>query len=153
MSHHLAQINVGRLLQPLEHAEMAEFVAALEPINAIAEATDGFVWRLTDESGQSSSYVSLPGNDDPLLVVNYSIWRDLESLKQFMYKSGHSSYLRRRREWFEPPTEAVTACWWTPAGTIPGVADAYERLEKLRAGGPSDEGWPLNDPLRIPGPS
>jgi Domain of unknown function (DUF3291) len=149
-AYHLAEINVARLLRPLEHEETAEFVAALEPINAIAERTPGFVWRLTDEEGNSSSYVSLPGVDDPLLIVNYSIWEDLESLRHFMYRSGHSSYLRRRREWFEPPTEPTLACWWTLAGTIPELGEAYQRLQRLRRDGVSPEAWPLTDPQPSP---
>ncbi|MGB3028488.1 MAG: DUF3291 domain-containing protein, partial [Candidatus Microthrix parvicella] len=119
MDHHLAELNVARLREPLDHADTAEFVRVLEPINAVAEATPGFIWRLTDDDGSSSSYVELPGNDDPLLIVNYSIWADLESLKHFMFKSGHASYLRRRREWFQPMDEAATVLWWVPAGTVP----------------------------------
>jgi Domain of unknown function (DUF3291) len=149
---HLAELNIARLLRPLEHEETAEFVAALDPINAIAEGTPGFVWRLTDDEGNSSSYVRLPGVDDPLLIVNYSIWEDLESLRHFMYRSGHSSYLRRRREWFEPSVEASLACWWTPAGTIPDLVEAYRRLQRLRRVGPSPEAWPLTDPQPPPSP-
>ncbi len=150
MEHHLVQLNIGRLNQPLDHPDSAEFVAALGPINALAEATPGFVWRLTDDDGQSSSYVRLPGEDDPLMIVNYSIWADLEALKHFMFKSGHASYLRRRREWFEAADEAVTVCWWAPAGTRPGLDEAYERLLHLRANGPSETGWPLTAPVDPP---
>lgn len=144
MTFHLAQLNVGRLNQPLDHPDTAEFERALGPINALAESSPGFVWRLTDDDGQSSSYVRLPGEDDPLLIVNYSIWEDVESLRQFVFKSGHASYLRRRREWFEKPTEAVTVLWWTPAGTIPTLAEASERLDRLRADGPTAEAMSLN---------
>lgn len=151
---HLAQFNIARLLRPLGHADTAEFVAALEPVNAIAERTPGFVWRLTDDDGNSSSYVPIPGVDDPLLIVNFSVWEDLESLRHFVYRSGHASYLRRRREWFERPSEAFLVCWWTPAGALPdggaAVADAYGRLQGLRRDGPSPEGWPLTDPLPPP---
>jgi hypothetical protein len=149
-THHLAQYNVGRLNHPLDHAETAEFVAALEPINALAEASPGFVWRLQDEAGASSSYVSVEGIDDPLLIVNYSIWTDIDSLKHFMYKSGHASYLRRRREWFQPSSEATMVCWWIPAGTIPDVNEAQRRLDLLRVKGPSAEAWPPNDPHTPP---
>lgn len=145
-THHLAQYNVGRLRRPLDHDETAEFVAALEPINAIAEASPGFVWRLQDDSGASSSFVAVKGIDDPLVVVNYSIWTDLESLQHFMYKSGHASYLRRRTEWFERTSDATAVCWWIPAGTIPHVDEAQRRLERLQADGPSVEGWPLREP-------
>ena len=139
--HHLAQMNVGRLRAPLDHDDTAEFVAALGPINALAEATPGFVWRLEDEDGNSSSYVDLPDNDDPLLIVNYSIWADVESLKHFMYQSGHAIYLRRRGEWFERMAEASSVCFWTPAGEIPTVAEAYDRLHHLREHGPTEHAF------------
>lgn len=144
--HHLAQINVGRLWHPLDAPETAEFVDALDRINALAEASPGFVWRLTGEDGESSSYVAVPGMDHPLDAVNYSIWTDLDSLKAFMYQTDHVSFLRRRTEWFQPLDVAVTACWWIPAGTIPDVGEAYRRLEHLRANGPSPEAWPPTRP-------
>ena len=147
---YLAQFNVARLRRPLDHEESAEFVAVLEPINAIAESTPGFVWRLEDDGGNSSTYISVPGIDDPLIVVNYTVWRDVESFKHYVYKSGHGSYFRRRREWFEPAEEATLVCWWTPAGTIPDVSNAYQRLKRLRADGPSAEGWHLNQPYPRP---
>lgn len=150
MRHHLAQLNVGRLNHPLEHEATAEFVAALDPINALAEASAGFIWRLTDDDGNSSLHVELPGNDDPLLIVNYSIWADLESLKHFMYQSGHGIYLRRRRDWFAAVDEATSVCWWIPAGTVPDIATAYGQLEKLRANGPTPEAFPVGRPFAAP---
>ncbi|MGB8362362.1 MAG: DUF3291 domain-containing protein, partial [Acidimicrobiia bacterium] len=111
MTHHLAQCNIGRVHKPLDAEEMAEFVAALEPINALAESSPGFVWRLKDEDGLSSSYVDIPGNDDPLLLINYSIWVDVESLQHFVNKSGHIAYLRRRMEWFEKSELPTSAAW------------------------------------------
>lgn len=150
MDYHLAQLNVARLRRPLDAEENAEFVAALEPMNAIAEASPGFVWRLIDDTGQSSSFVDVPAIDDPLVIINLSVWRDLESLRHYVYKSGHSSYLRRRQEWFEPTTQPSTVCWWTPVGTVPDVADAYDRLERLRVDGPSADGWSLTRPVPAP---
>ncbi len=150
MGWHLAQINVGRLRAPLDADEMAEFVAALGPVNELAEASDGFVWRLTDEDGASSSYVRIPQVDDPLVAVNYSIWRDLSALKAFVYRSGHAPFLRRRRTWFEAPDEAITACWWVPAGVIPPLAEAYDRLLHLRAHGPTERAWTFTTPFPPP---
>lgn len=144
---HLAQLNIGRLNLTLDDPAMAEFVAALGPINEIAESTPGFVWRLTDDDGQSSSYVPIPGVDDPLIAVNFSVWEGIEPLKHFMYKSGHATYLRRRREWFQPVSEAITVCWWIEAGTTPDLGDAYQRLLHLREHGPSERGWPMNSPV------
>lgn len=150
--HHLAQLNVGRVHRPLDHPDLAEFVASLEPINAIAEASPGFVWRLTDDDGQSSSYVEIPGNDDPLLIVNYSIWEDVASLNHFVNKSGHVAYLRRRREWFEKIAEATSVAWWVPAGEIPSVPEAFERLRHMREHGPTEHAFGLAKPWPKPAP-
>ena len=99
-----------------------------------------------DDEGQSSSYVRLPGDDDPLSVVNMSVWEDIDALKHFMYKSGHAIYLRRRIEWFERSDVATSACWWIPAGDLPTLADAHRRLLHLREHGPTSTGWPINSP-------
>ncbi|MGI9622135.1 MAG: DUF3291 domain-containing protein [Acidimicrobiales bacterium] len=149
--YHLAQFNIGRAHVPLDDEAIAEFVRALGPINELAELSPGFVWRLVDESGQSSSYVEVPEIDDPLMLVNYSIWTDLESLRHFVHKSGHMSYLRRRGEWFEPATEATSVCWWIAEGEIPSVSEAYAALMALRSDGPSQKGWPMNQALDPPG--
>jgi hypothetical protein len=144
---HVAQLNIGRLHHSLDAEETAEFTAALGPINALAEATPGFVWRLVGDDGLSSSYVRLPGEDDPLAIVNMSVWADLDALKHFMYRSGHAMYLRRRREWFEKSDMATSVCWWIPAGEIPDLVDAHRRLLHLREYGPTEVGWPVNDPI------
>ena len=148
--YHLAQLNLGRFRAPLDTAEMAEFVAALEPINQLAEASSGFVWRLTSEDGSSSSFVEVPGTEDPLMAPNLSVWQDLESLEHFMYKSGHGSYLRRRNEWFQKQEGHINVLWWLPAGRLPTLAEAIERLDHLNEHGPSDEGWPLTKPRPAP---
>lgn len=147
---HLAEFNIARLHHPLDGPENAEFVAALDPINALAEASPGFVWRLTDDDGASASYIDIPEIDDPRIIVNYSIWEDLESLRHFVTRSGHSAYLRRRKEWFEPMTEAATVCWWIAEEERPTVSEAMQRLRELQANGPSERGWPLNKPLDPP---
>ena len=119
MSYYLAQLNLGLFVAPLDADEMAEFVAALDPINALAESTPGFVWRLKDDQGGSSSFIDVPDMDNPLWAPNMSIWTDLESLRHFMYQSGHASYLRRRTEWFQVPNQPITVLWWIPEGEIP----------------------------------
>ena len=130
---------------------MAEFVAALQPINAIAEATPGFIWRLEDEDGASASYVDIPGNDDPLLIINYSIWEDVESLEHFMFKSGHMAYLRRRSEWFEKTESPTSVAWWVPAGSIPDVGEAYRKVMQLQEEGPSESAFTVSRPWPRPG--
>ncbi len=149
-SHHLAQLNLGLFRAPLDDAAMAEFAAALDPINAIAEASSGFIWRLKSDDGASSSYVDVPGREDPLWAPNLSVWEDLESLKHFMYKSGHASYLRRRSEWFQKPDGPINVLWWIPAGEVPTLEDAVKRLDYLSDNGPSEYGWPLTRPYPAP---
>jgi hypothetical protein len=145
---HLAELNIARLHRPLDEPDNAEFVAALDAVNLIAERTPGFVWRLQGDDGASSSYVT--AYDDPLLIINLTVWEDLESLRHFTYRSGHGAYLRRRREWFEAPAAAHMVCWWIPAGEVPTVADATARLDRLRAVGPSVGGFLFTDPLPAP---
>jgi hypothetical protein len=140
---HLAQFNIGRIHQPLDHPDIAEFVANLDPVNALAESSPGFVWRLTDDAGLSSSYVQAYA--DPLMLINLSVWEGPEQLRQFVYQSGHTSFLRRRAEWFERSDGPYLVCWWVPAGHVPSVEEAVARLERLRSDGPSDDAFTLRD--------
>jgi hypothetical protein len=149
---HVAQCNVGRVIQPLDHEDMAEFVTALDPINAIAEASPGFVWRLKDNDGQSSSYVDIPGSDDPLLIINYSIWEDMDSLKHFVHRTDHVEYLRRRRKWFEKLDQPTSVAWWVRAGAVPDVGEAYRRVLLLREHGPTTDAFTLARPVPMPAP-
>jgi hypothetical protein len=149
VSYHLAQLNIARLHHPHDHPDTAEFVAALDGINKLAESSPGFVWRLQDEEGRSSSYVA--AYEDPLLVINLSVWEDVESLRDFAYRSDHTPFFRRRREWFELHTEPYLACWWLPAGELPTVEDAVRRLDLLRASGPGPDAFTLAAPLPPPG--
>ncbi len=138
MRWHLAEFNIARLKAPLDDAENAEFVAVLEAVNTIAEVSPGFVWRLTSDDDRSSSYVKV--FDDPLLIVNFSVWTDVDTLKHFTYRSGHGAYFRRRREWFEEGSSRLV-CWWTPRGHIPTVDDAVARLDRLTSLGPTPEAF------------
>jgi hypothetical protein len=147
---HFAQYNIARLRQPLDHPATAEFIAGLDEVNALAESSPGFVWRLTDDAtGLSSSYVR--AYDDPLTIINLSLWETPEHLQDFVYRSMHTSFLRRRREWFEKLDDAYLVCWWIPAEQVPSVGEAVERLERLRRDGVSDDAFTLRD-LR-PAPS
>jgi hypothetical protein len=145
----LAELNVARLHHPLDHPATAEFTAALDDINALADASPGFVWRLKDEAtGLSSSYVR--AGDDPLFIVNLSVWETPEQLHHFVYRTAHTPYLRRRREWFEK-MDVFLACWWVPAGHVPTVDEAMARLDRLRQDGPSDDVFTLRDVRPAPG--
>lgn len=147
--HHLAQLNVGRLRRPLDALESAGFVDGLKPINALADAAPGFVWRLTDEGGQDAT--SIHPNDDDDMIVNLSVWESRQALWDFTYRSDHLEYVRRRREWFQRPTEPIVVLWWVPAGHIPSVEEALARLTRLREAGPSPEAFTFRQPYEPDG--
>ena len=138
---HLAQINVGRLVAPEDSPIVAEFVDALEAVNAIADRAPGFVWR--HQSPKGEGHLSPAGEDDALFVINLSVWESYAELHDFMYRTVHNGFLRRRLQWFEPRSGPVTALWWVPEGEIPTVEHALARLEHLRLHGPTPEAFSL----------
>ena len=138
----LAQLNVARLLAPLDTPQLAEFVAALDPINALADGSPGFVWRLQTEDGDATAVRMF---DDDMLIVNMSVWESREALHAFVYDTDHVAVMRRRREWFARMAETYLALWWIPAGTVPTVPDAQERLVHLREHGPSPRAFTFRD--------
>jgi heme-degrading monooxygenase HmoA len=146
--HELAQVNVARLRAPLDTPQLADFVANLEPVNALADAAPGFVWRLQTEDGNATAVRVL---DDDMLIVNMSVWRSLEALSAFVYGGGHREVMRRRREWFERLADAHVALWWVEVGTRPTVAEAERRLVQLRTHGPTREAFTFRTPFPAPG--
>jgi hypothetical protein len=146
VDHHLAQVNVARALAPLDSPQLADFVENLVPINALADTSSGFVWRLQTEAGDATALRVFDGE----YLVNLSVWESLEALRAFVYRSAHADVLRRRLEWFERPTEAYMALWWIQAGSIPSLADAEERLRTLRAEGPTPGAFTLKEPVDAP---
>ena len=133
---HLAQLNVARLLHPLDHPAIRPFVEALEHINGLADRSPGFVWRLQTESGNATD-VTHPWSTDPFMLVNLSVWESPEDLRQFVYRSSHIEYLARRSEWFEKPEQAHYVLWWALAGHVPSLEEAAERLAHFREHGPT----------------
>jgi hypothetical protein len=133
-SFHLAQLNIARAKAPLDGPELAEFVAALDPVNALADESSGFVWRLQDEDGDATSIRAF---DDDLMIVNMSVWESIEALWRFVYDSGHLEVMRRRREWFTRIASAHMVLWWIEAGAVPSLDEAKLRLEHLGAHGPT----------------
>ncbi|MFC4349904.1 DUF3291 domain-containing protein [Kordiimonas lipolytica] len=129
----LAQLNVGKIKYPKDSPEMADFVSALDHINGLAEQSDGFIWRLKDESGSAMSFSLF--DDDTL--PNLSVWRDRESLFTYVYKTAHTDYLARRKEWFHMPSEGHLVLWWVPKGHRPTIEEAARHLEYLRKNGPT----------------
>lgn len=148
MKYELAQINVGRFRLPADHPANAEFMDALDAVNALAEASDGYVWRLVGD-GNDATDVEVDASD-PNLIANMSVWRDVESLAAFAYRSPeHLAIMRRRREWFEHMT-AYMALWWVPAGHRPTVAEGVEKIAALAANGPSPEAFSFREPFPAP---
>jgi Domain of unknown function (DUF3291) len=132
----LAQINIARLVAPLTDPVMADFVANLAPINALAEASPGFVWRFQTEQGDATA---VRPYDDDRIIINVSVWDDLSSLRDFVSRSAHAVVMKRRREWFERLTDEYIALWWVLAAHRPTVAEAVARIEHLKRHGPSPE--------------
>jgi Domain of unknown function (DUF3291) len=137
-AHHLAQLNIGRLRAPIEDPLIAEFADALDPVNALAERSDGFVWRFQTEEGDATSVRPF---DDDGIIVNFSTWESIEALADFVYRSDHTAFMRRRREWFERFDGVFQVLWWVPAGHRPTVDEAIERLELLRSQGPTAQAF------------
>ncbi|HXU02181.1 MAG TPA: DUF3291 domain-containing protein [Polyangia bacterium] len=143
----LAQVNIMRLRAPLDSPELAPFVAALDPVNALAEQAPGFVWRLKAADGNSTS---LRIFEDDSLIVNMSTWRSLEALTDYAYRSAHVDIMRRRREFAVPIAEAYIALWWVPRGHQPTIAEAEARLRHLRAHGPTAHAFGVRTPFPAP---
>jgi hypothetical protein len=144
--HHLAQVNIARLRAPIDSPVLADFVARLSEINGLAERKPGYVWRLQDESGNATALRPF----EPDVMVNLTVWDSVESLREYVYRSAHLEPMRRRREWFVPFDGPYLALWWIPAGTLPTVAEAGERLDLLRRHGPSPEAFTLREPYPAP---
>ena len=126
MTCHLAQINISRLLAPIDDPKIAEFVAQLEPINGLADKAPGFVWRLQSSSGNATD---IAYSADPFVIVNMSVWNSIEALRDFAYKSEHRKVFRDRPKWFEKMDKPSYCLWWVPLGHIPTVSEGRERLE------------------------
>jgi GNAT superfamily N-acetyltransferase len=133
MSRHLAQLNIARLHHPLDDPRSAEFVDGLPIVNGAGEASPGYIWRLQSETGDATDIRAF---DDPLVIVNLTLWESLDALKAFAYRGVHRDYFRRRGEWFVDGSSR-TALWWLPAGSRPTVDDAKRRLDFIDAFGVS----------------
>jgi hypothetical protein len=146
--YHLAQANIGRFRGPIESDIMEGFRVQLDPINAIADQSPGFIWRLQTEDGNATAIRPYSGDD--LMAINMSVWESLESLQHFVYKSGHVDSLRARKQWFEPLEGPILVMWWIPAGEIPAVTEAQARLAHLKEHGPSPYAFTFRTPFPAP---
>lgn len=135
---HLAQLNIAHAKFALDAPEIKDFMDALDRINSIAEDHEGFIWRLKDESGDATGISAF---EDPKIIVNMSVWRDQESLKNYMFRSEHRDFLKRKKEWFELRGEDTYVLWWIEEGRIPTVEEAIEKLEFLRENGDTEEAF------------
>jgi Domain of unknown function (DUF3291) len=143
-SFQLAQVNIALPLEPLESERLADFVEALDPVNAVADESPGFVWRLQTEDGDATA---VRPYEDRRILINLSVWTDLASLRAYVYRSAHAAVMRRRREWFERFERVYVALWWVPAGHRPPVTEAVERLAHLERHGPSRFAFSFMEPF------
>jgi len=142
----LAQLNIAIMKERLDSPGMAEFVANLDRINALAENSPGFVWRLQTEEGDATALRPMGGET----LVNMSVWKDVDSLNQYVYRTAHVEIMRRRKEWFERMRDAYFVLWWTPKGHRPTIAEAANRLELLRVNGPTPEAFTFRQAFGAP---
>jgi hypothetical protein len=146
---HLAQLNVGIATAPLDSPVMADFMNNLDSINALAESSPGFVWRLKADDGNATSLRPI----DERTMVNMSVWTDAQSLSAFVFRSGHVEFMRRRREWFERMSEAYLVLWWVPEGHLPTTEEAVARLAHLREHGATPRAFNFRQLFPPPGAS
>jgi Domain of unknown function (DUF3291) len=140
--HHLAQLNVARLVAPLEHPQLAEFVALLDPINKLADGSPGFVWRYTTPGENNATADRSLGDDE---ILNLSVWESRQALWDFVYRSRHLDVLRQRRDFFHAHSRTYLVLWWVPAGTIPTVEESHDRLRLLHERGPSPRAFTFRE--------
>jgi hypothetical protein len=145
--YHLAVFNVGRTVAPLDDARLKGFMDGLDHINALGESTPGFVWRYVAD-GTNNATAARPMGDD--IIINFGVWQSREHLWDFVYRSQHLDFLRRRREWFQHMDEPYLVLWWVPAGTIPTLEEAVQRLEHLRKHGPGPAAFTFREPFDSP---
>ncbi|RZI43385.1 DUF3291 domain-containing protein [Herbaspirillum sp. HC18] len=145
---HIAQVNIARSHAPIDDPLMAGFVERLDEINALAEASPGFVWRLKTDAGNATS---LHAYGDPLILINMSVWESPEHLKQYVYRSAHAQVMRHRKEWFERFKEAYLALWWIAPNHTPTIQEAKERLTYLQLNGESEFAFSFSHLFPAPG--
>ena len=147
---HIAQLNIANALYPAEDQRMDEFYTQLDEVNALADASAGFVWRLQSDSGNATD-IEVGG--DPLLIVNMSVWESVEALFNFAYKSAHQKVIAKRRQWFNRPEGAYQVIWWVPAGHKPTVDEGMARLDELRESGAGPNAFTFKSKFPPPGQS
>ncbi len=148
-SYQLAQLNVAHLVAPIDSPTLADFVARLDGINALAEGSPGFVWRYRSDLANPSALLVRAFGDD--VIPNMSVWTSIDALHGYVYRSAHTEVMARRSEWFHRMRDAWHVLWWVPEGHRPTLAEAHERLELLRANGPGPQAFTFKRPMPAPG--
>lgn len=143
IKHYLAQANIARMLAPLDDPLLAGFVAALDAVNTLAEASPGFVWRLKEANGNATGVRIF---DDQTLLFNLSVWTSLEALREFVYTGDHRDVLRQRKQWFAPMDRSPLVLWWVPEGHRPTIEEAQAKFEHLWQHGPTPEAFTFHQP-------
>jgi hypothetical protein len=133
----LAQINIARMLAPLESQKMKEFRAFLAPVNLLAESSPGFIWRYSDENAHQ---FGMPWEDE-MIIVNMSVWQDMDTLHNFTYQTVHSYFIKSRKKWFHQLDHPHAVLWWVEDGHIPTLFEAKAKLELLEKNGPTAEAF------------
>jgi hypothetical protein len=139
---HLAQLNVGHMRAPKESEQLREFVEGLEPLNALAEGSPGFVWRL---KGGEEPDATVSHDYGDYLLINFSVWEDRETLWNYVYRTAHLPMLQRRREWFLRAAEPYSVMWWIPEGSVPTLEEGMARLARLREAGAGPQAFTFKD--------
>jgi Domain of unknown function (DUF3291) len=133
--YHIAQVNMGRIKAPLNDARMKGFMSRLDEVNALADRSPGFVWRLQTDEGNATYFRPYPEDDS--ILLNMSVWETIDALKHYVYRTAHAELLKQRHEWFENFSGAYMALWWVPVGHLPGIDEAKKRIADLNAHGPT----------------
>ena len=150
MTYELAQVNISRLVAPVDDSRLRGFGRAFGPITAAGSRAPGFVWRWPAEEARDGSGFADDVGGGAGIITNLTVWTDVESLVEFVHGRVHGPLFRRTPEWFLPMTEASTACWWVKRGARPTISDAEERLAHLRVHGPTVYAFPLDEPFDPP---
>ena len=140
-THQVAQLNIGQLLHPFDDPRTAGFTDNLEKVNAVAERSEGFVWRCVDEEATLKAEGVELYDGDPSAIATLSVWESPRALESFVHKSVHGSFLKRRAEWFKPQDHRTYVIWPVAAGHRPGFGEGLDRLEKLQADGPTEAAY------------
>jgi hypothetical protein len=143
---HLAQLNIALAKAPLDDPSMAGFTADIGRINAAAEASPGFIWRLDGAYDPPDSELVR----DPRVLVTMSVWQSVEALHAFVYRSAHREPFARRAQWFDTFADASVVLWWIAAGSRPTPSEGLARLEQLRLSGPSVQAFTFKQTFPAP---